>query len=88
MDDNIPEQCLLRLHPTRDLRNSLSLWYEKLLPGVIVLHAMISYDRSIDTREAFVQEAASFVSFSDPRVGSARPARGASARHGPSGRQR
>ena len=32
-----------------------------------VLDAVITYDRSIGTREAFVQEAANFVSFSDPR---------------------
>ena len=49
---------------------------------------MIIYDRSIWTREAFMQEAASFVaSFSDPRVGSAGPTREAPARQGPSGRQ-
>ena len=41
---------------------------EKVLPGMIVLEATITYDRSISTREAFVQEAASFVSFSDPQV--------------------
>ena len=59
------------------IRVTFYAWYEKLLPGVLVLDAMITYDRSVGTREAFVQEAASFVSFSDPRVGSACPARGA-----------
>lgn len=37
---------------------------------MIDLHTMTTYDREISTREAFVQEAASFVSFF-PRVGSA-----------------
>ena len=46
---------------------------------MIVLHAMTTYDRSIGRKEAFVQEAASFVPFSDPPVGSG-------ATQGPSGR--
>ena len=65
----------------------LYAWYEQLLPGIIFLGAMITQDRSIGTREAFVQEAASFVSFSDRRVASAGPARRAPTRQGPSGRQ-
>ena len=60
-------------------------WYEKLLLDVVVLDAMTTHDRTIGTREAFGQEAVSFVSFSDPRVGSSSPARGAPARQGPSG---
>ena len=52
------------------------------------LDAMITYDRSTWTREAFKQEAASFVvSFSDPRMRPAGPTREAPARQGPSGRQ-
>ena len=43
----------------------LYAWYEKLLPGMILLDATTTYDRSIGMREAFVQEEASFVSFSD-----------------------
>ena len=72
------------------IRVVLAAWYEKLKPGMmgmIVLDAKVTYDRSIGRREAFVQEAACFVSFSDPRVGSAGPARGAPARQGPSCRQ-
>ena len=65
----------------------LCLGYAKLLPGMIVLHDKMPYDRCIGTKEAFLQEAASVVSISDPRVGSAGPARGASARQGPSGKQ-
>ena len=41
-------------------------WYERLVPGMFVLDA-ITHDRSIVTRQVFVQEGASFVSFSDPR---------------------
>ena len=47
------------------IRVTLYAWYEKLLPGMIVLHAMITYHRSFGTRKAFVQEA---VSFSYPRA--------------------
>ena len=56
---------------------------------LMFLDAIITYNRSsIGTREAFMQEAASFASFSDPRVGSAGPTRKAPARGpGPSGRQ-
>ena len=68
------------------VRVVLYAWYEKLLPVMIVLDAMITYDRSIGTRDAFVQEAATFESFSDPRFGSAGSARGAPARQGSSGR--
>ena len=46
---------------------------------------VIRYDEGIFTKEAFVQEAASVASFSDPRVRSAGPAREATARQGPSG---
>ena len=49
----------------------------------MLLDAMITYDRSIGTREAFMQESASCVSFSDMRVGSAGPTREAPTRQGP-----
>ena len=54
---------------------------------LMFLDAMITYDRSIGAREVFMPEAERFVSFSDPRVGSAGPTCEATARHGPSGRQ-
>ena len=41
------------------LRLILYACYDKLLPRMNALHAMITCDRSIGTRKAFVQEAAS-----------------------------
>ena len=58
---------------TEDSRDTLC---DKLLPDMTVLDAVITYDRSIGTREAVVQEAACLYHFrtrrSDRRV---RPAR-------------
>ena len=42
---------------------------------LMFLDVMMTHDRSIGTREAFMKEAASFVPFSDPRVVSAVPTR-------------
>ena len=61
--------------------NSLRLLREVAV-WLMFLDTMVTYDRSIGTREAFTQEAARFVSFSDPGEFRKGPAR-----QGPSGRQ-
>ena len=43
------------------IRVRLYAWYDKLLLGMIALDAVITYDRSIGMREAFVQEATGFL---------------------------
>ena len=69
-------------------RVTLCAWYENSLHGMIVLHAMIAYDRSIGKRETFVQERQVLYHFrTRGSDGSAGPARGSPARQGPSGRQ-
>ena len=83
MNDNTPEQYL-RLRPTRDSRsNTLCLVREKLLPGMIFLDAMIANDRSIvqgqERLSSRKRQVLYQVPFSDPRIRSAGPARGAPA---------
>ena len=57
----------------RDSRSNTLCLVREVSVSLMFLDATITYNRGIRTKEAFVQEAARFASFSDPRVGSAGP---------------